>query len=610
MAVTGAGVFSAAFLAACGGGDDDNTASTGGSGSGSNSILATPVDTTSQAKAGGTIKDYYAAELTHMDALLSNSASTVNLVSVFVYPRLLKFKIVPAGEMNDGSQVEGEAAASYEVSADKLTYTFKLRQGMKWDSRAPTNGRPLDAEDVMFSWKKFGEVNPSAPNMVYHAERAPGAAVESMTAPDASTIVMKLRKPDSALLTLLAGWDQFYIMPRESAGAFDPKSVARGHGPWQLEEYLPSSHMHWVRNPDYYNKGRPFPDRLERTLVPEPAARTAQFLAGGIQTDIVQNSQHEVVQLKKDMPKALVFQNASFSPVSSPNVLFGYEGNSIFKDVRVRRALSMAIDREAYADTIENRSGFAKDGVDVEVAFNTVLSAGWGDYWLDPNNASKFGPAAKYLQLNPSEAKAMLAAAGHGSGVDFDFFHNQEQTYGPAYATTYQIYQGMLAEVGLRAKLVGLPYNQWQPIYHYGYIPAAYQAGTVKGFNGIGLAAERTRYTPGITMYGLMHPQGDAFHGAVNEQGNNPAIEGNPKLNTDLDKLRFEPDREKAISLSHDIIRYATDQSIFVPKPSTSKFFTVWSPMLQNNFAFNSSVVGPNLWAETRINWWIDPSKA
>ena len=78
MAVTGAGAFSAGFLAACGGGDDDNTASTGGSGGGSNSILATPADTTSQAKAGGTIKDYYAAELTHMDALLSNSASTVS----------------------------------------------------------------------------------------------------------------------------------------------------------------------------------------------------------------------------------------------------------------------------------------------------------------------------------------------------------------------------------------------------------------------------------------------------------------------------------------------------------------------------------------------------
>jgi ABC-type transport system substrate-binding protein len=613
LAATGAGALGAAFLAACGSDNDSGSSgSTGGStgGSKSNSILATPQDTTSQAKAGGVIKDYYTAELTHMDALLSNSASTVNLISVFVYPRLMKFKTVPAGQENDGSQLEGEAATSYELSPDKMTLTFKLRQGMKWDSRAPTNGRPLDASDVLFSWKKFGDLNPSAPNMVYNAERSPGAAVETVTAPDASTIVMKLRKPDVALLTLLAGWDQLYIMPKESDGGFDPKSTARGHGPWQLDEYVPSSHTNWSKNPNYYNTGRPFPDKLERALVPEFATRLAQFKAGNIHTDIVQNAQQEVVQLKKDMPKALVFQAPSFNPTSSPNVYFGYEGNSIFRDVRVRRAMSMAIDNEAFADTIENRDSFAKDGIDIEVAFNTVLSAAWGDYWLDRNDAKAFGDSAKYLKYNPTEAKSLLSAAGYGNGVDFDFFFNQEQTYGPAYGAQVEIFHGMFEEVGLRAKLNGLPYNQWQPIYHYGYIPANYKAGTVHGFNGIGLGAERQRYTAGLSLYGLMHPEGDAFHGAVNEQGTNSAIEGNPKLNTDLDKLRFESDREKAISLAHDIIKYATDQVIFIPKPSTSKFFTVWNPILANNFAFNSSTVGPNIWAESRINWWIDQSKA
>jgi ABC-type transport system substrate-binding protein len=310
------------------------------------------------------------------------------------------------------------------------------------------------------------------------------------------------------------------------------------------------------------------------------------------------------------MPKALVFQAPNFSAVSSPNVLFGYEGDSPFRDVRVRRAMSMAIDREAFADTIENRSGFAKDGVDVEVAFNTVLSAGWGDYWMDPKDTAKFGASAKYLSFNASEAKSLLSAAGFASGVDFDFFFNQEQTYGPAYGSQVEIFQGMFQEVGLRAKLNGLPYAQWLNNYHYGYIPANYTAGKVKGFNGIGLAAERTRYTAGISLYGLMHPQGDAFHGAVNEQGTNSAIEGNPKLTADLEKLRNETDREKAISLAHDIIKYATDQSVYIPKPSTSKFFTVWNPAIQNNFAFNSSTVGANIWAETRINWWLDPSKA
>jgi hypothetical protein len=141
LAATGAGAFSAAFLAACGGSDDDSSSTGGTGGTGDSGILAKPVDTTSQAKAGGTIKDFYTAELTDMDSLRWNTASTVNLISVFAYPRILKFKTVPAGQFNDGSQVEGETATSYELSPDKLTLTLKLRQNMKWDSRAPTNGQ-------------------------------------------------------------------------------------------------------------------------------------------------------------------------------------------------------------------------------------------------------------------------------------------------------------------------------------------------------------------------------------------------------------------------------------------------------------------------------------
>jgi peptide/nickel transport system substrate-binding protein len=606
MVATGGGALGAAFLAACGGGNG------GGGNQGPvdrSGLLSKPTNTSSQAKPGGVLKDVYNAELTHADALLSNSASTVNLISVFAYPRMLKFSIVEQPEQNDGSSVEGEAMESYEVSADKLTVTFKLRQGMKWDSRAPTNGRVIDTEDVLFSWKKFAELNPSAPNLAHHAQRAPGAAVESVTAPDSRTITMKLKAPDASLLTLLAGWDQFYLMPRESDGGFDPKSTVRGHGPWLLDEYAPSSHTYWRKNPDYYVKDRPYYDRLERALVPEFATRLSQFKAGNIHTDVVLATPHEVVQLKRDVPATHMHQAANFAPVSSPNIIFGYEDNSIFRDVRMRQAVSMALDREAYADTIENRTGFAKDGLDIEVAFNTVLSAGWGEFWLDPKDSAKFGPAAKFLQHNPEEAKKLMAAAGHGNGVDFDFFHNREATYGAAYGSTVEIYQGMLADIGLRARLQGQPYAQWLANWHYGYIPANYRAGSVKGFNGIGLAAERQRYTPAISLYGLMHPDGDAFHGAVNPAGTNSGIDGDPKLTADLARLRQETDRGRAMTLTHDIIRYATENAIYVPKPSTSKPYSVWWPAIANNFVYNSSTVGPNIWAETRLNWWLDQTK-
>ena len=637
LGVMGGGAFSAAFLAACGGDDDDPSPSTGGStgttggttgstgptgstgstgptaatgttGSASSSLLTTPENTLSQAQPGGVIKDFYTAELTHMDALLSNSASTVNLISVFAYPRFMKFTVVERPESNDGSMTEGEAMVSHEVSPDGLTYTFKLRDNMLWDRRAPTDNRPIDTEDVLFSWDKFAQVNASAPNFVYNAERAPGAAVESIEAPDSSTIVLKLRRPEAALLTLLAGWDQLYIMPRESEGGFDPKTEVRGHGPWILDEYVPSSHTHWDRNPDYYVQDRPFPDRMERALVPEYAARLAQFKAGNIYTFVAGNE--DIVQTKKDVPETVIYQDPLYnSMTSSYNVYFGYEGDSIFRDTRVRQALSMAIDRDSYAQVLENLDRFAADGIEIEWGYNSQLSPGWGEAWLDPSDEAKFGEAVKYLQYHPEESKKLLAAAGYPDGVEFDFFHNSEGTYGAAYAQSVEIYQAFFADVGLNARLQGKPYAEWLAQYHYGYTPASYEEGTVSGFNGIGLGAERTRYTPALSIFGIIHTQGDAFHGAVPANGEGRAIDGDPVLDDMLGKVRLETDRDAMISQIHDVQRDISENANVVPRPSNSTPLRVMWPVLGNAYAFDSSAVGRNLCAENYINWWIDTSK-
>ena len=82
---------------------------------------------------------------------------------------------------------------SWEVSPDKLTLTIKLRQGMKWDPQAPTSGRAMDTSDILFSWEKFKKVNASAANLAYDATKSPGAAIETVTAPDSKTIVFKLQ---------------------------------------------------------------------------------------------------------------------------------------------------------------------------------------------------------------------------------------------------------------------------------------------------------------------------------------------------------------------------------------------------------------------------------
>src|SRR4029078_12653332 len=91
-------------------------------------------------------------------------------------------------------------------------------------ARAPTNGRSMDAEDVLFSWRKYAKVNASASNLAYDATPAPAAPVESLSATDNRTIVMKLKQFDSSLFQLLTTFDHFYVMPRESDCCFDAAS--------------------------------------------------------------------------------------------------------------------------------------------------------------------------------------------------------------------------------------------------------------------------------------------------------------------------------------------------------------------------------------------------
>jgi ABC-type transport system substrate-binding protein len=612
LAATGAGALGAAFLAACGGGSSDSGSSEGPAKTTDKSgLIYEPQENSASAKPGGTLKMSYNADILHMDALLSNSSSTVNDVAVFTYPRTLKFAVTKYPKPHDGG-VEGEVFESWEVSPDKLTVTAKVRQGMKWDPQAPTSGRAIDTRDILFSWDKFKRVNASAPNLAYDATKSPGAAIETVTAPDDKTIVLKLKQPDGALLTLLAGWDQWYIMPRESDGGFDPRTTVRGYGPFLLDDYRPSAYTHWKKNPDYYVKGRPYYDRLERTLIPDFASRMAQFKSGNLLHDVVEQTQDNVVQMKKDVPQALLILGSggfgkNYSPTTSGNVYFGYEGNSLFKDVRMRQALSMAIDREAFADVMENRQNFAKDGLDNSVSWNSHLSPAWQGAWIDPTSEKDFGANAKYFKFDLAEGKKLVAAAGF-SNAEFNFLHNSEQTYGAGYARHHQIYQAMFSDLGLKPVMQGHPYATWLAQYHYGYTPATYNSGQTKGFTGIGLGAERQRYTAVLSVYGLMHPEGDAFHGATPD--GRDAVKGDPKLNDMLAKLRQEVDKNKANDGMKEVQRYLAQQMYYIPKPSTSIPFSVWWPAIGNVGAYTSSPVGANRWAEHNLQWWIDTTKA
>jgi ABC-type transport system substrate-binding protein len=211
----------AAFLAACGG-DDDNgggSATTGG-GSGSSSILinGSEVDTTGSAKRGGVWKaalsrDPQNFDLYNFDPFSQGFANVVGSKLVWIKPSRMKdpdaLEVVPD-------------LATWEISPDKLTYTFKISPNAKFSPLSPTfhqgapqsiANRPFDSEDVASSWRRFATVSSNAGELV--GER--GGPVESLTTPDKSTVVFKLKQPFSPFLVTLgnASVSYFYINPKE-----------------------------------------------------------------------------------------------------------------------------------------------------------------------------------------------------------------------------------------------------------------------------------------------------------------------------------------------------------------------------------------------------------
>lgn len=602
-ALAGAGAFgsgiAALSLVGCGGGSD-----AGDGGGQSSGLLVSPEDTTSKAKAGGALKDWVGVEAQSFDVIADATSSVYGQISPYAYLRLVKFTSAKYPKVATG-EIEGEAAESFEISGDRMQVTFKLRQGVKWDARAPTNGRVMDAQDVVATWERFSKLSPNRGDVVYNETTAPFSPIVSMTAPDARTVVAKLQRPDPAVLPLLAYSRNFYVMPREADGGFNPKGEIRGNGPWLLQENRPSAGRTWKRNPDYYIKGRPFFDSIEIAQLPEYATQIAQFRAGNVWTHAAQLD--DVIPTRKDLPDTVLRQSDSYSNISSV-LVFGYNGDSPFRDERVRQAVSMGIDRETLIDVLGNREKFRAEGLDLPTRYQTVINASWEGYWLDPQTEKEFGPNAKYYSYSVAEARKLLSAAGFPNGFDTSLYYNSGTNYGATYRRAAELAGGLLPEIGIRAKQDPREYTDYLPNYHYGYAQAQHLGKTVPGFNGVLVKAAGTRPTVDLTIFHLQHSKGTQYDGYTSTSRG--AEQGDPEVDALIEKFRLEFDHEKQISLVQDYQRLMAKKSYRIALPPFgAKNFTLTWPVIGNYGVYRTAAGGAPA-AETEVNWWFDSTQA
>jgi len=584
------GVGAAALsLVGCMGGGSDKAGEGGMGPKDTSGLLAQRTDTSKQTKPGGTWKSLTTADVTSFDPLTSPSFTT-QVVAGYVYSRLLK--VIPGILKGSTGDVEGDLAESWEVSADKLQITLKLRPNTKWDSRAPTSGRAVSADDVVFSWNKFAALHPNRADIANVANK--DASILSVTNPDAKTVVVKLAFPDAAAVTMLASTTHMFVMPKEADGGFEPKNETRGSSAWVLEKYQSSQGFTYAKNPNWYRTDRPFLDKIDFPIVPEYASGLAQFKAGNIYDFAVK--QEDVLGMKKDVP-ALVMRQGGMGRLWY-NSWFGYDAGSPFKDERVRQAWSMSYDRDLFIQTFGATEQFTKVGLPVDMRWHSHLTSGLDGWWIDPKDEKAFGPNAKYFKFDPAEAKKLLTAAGFASGVETPAYYIATPQYGATFPNQAQIQIGFANDVGFKVKAETPDYQtRFLPDYYYG-----------KGaFTGIAIGADNTEPDVGAFMFARFHPTGPRFKG-FDPSGTDPK-KGDPAVTALIEKIRQEFDPVKRKDIAKEYQQYMAKAMYAVPFPGLAAGFTLNWPAISNagTFMYGSNYGGGT---ESFIHLWLDSSKA
>jgi peptide/nickel transport system substrate-binding protein len=230
--------------------------------------------------------------------------------------------------------VAPDVAESWTVSQDGLTYTFKLRKDVKFH-----DGALLTSKDVKATYDKI--IFP--PPGVASVRQAAYAVVDRVEAPDESTVVFRLKRPSASMLANLASpWNFIYkaeILER------DPRWYEKnimGTGPYKFVEYVPGSHWVGKKNEDYFVKGRPYLDGFRAIFVRDPSAQVAAVRGGRAQIEFRGFPPSARDDLVRAMGNQITVQE---SPWVCVLYIAVNNEKKPFDDPRVRRALTLAIDR-------------------------------------------------------------------------------------------------------------------------------------------------------------------------------------------------------------------------------------------------------------------------
>lgn len=483
------------------------------------SLIAAALLAASAAASAQTLSIGFADPVSSVDPQLNNHAGDRSLALHF-WDSII--------DSLDGGKLEPALASSWKA-LDEKTWEFKLRNDIKWQ-----DGTPFTADDIVFSFQRARSV-PGTVASYSGALRT----VESTTAKDPHTVIVKTNTPNPMLPLDIAS---VYIVSKHvgeksKTEDYNAGRAVVGTGPYKFISYAPGDRTVFERSPSYYGP-KPLWDKVNYRFINNGAARTAALLAGDV--DVIDKvAVNDVAKLKKT-PSVSVYTypglrvlllQPSFRPGANEFITDNAGkplGKNPLQDVKVRQALSLAINRKAITDRILQ---------------GTVTEA---NQWM-PKNTFGYNPEVKDIPYNVEQAKKLLAEAGFPQGFQITI-HVPGDRY-PQAPETVQAVAQFWTRAGVKTKVEVVPWS----VYASRAGKNEYAVSVIAWGNGTGEAG-----------YGLL--QTLASNDAKRGRGvNNWGRYSNEAVDKALDAATVEFDAKRREAIFRHSVKLVTDDVGNIP---------------------------------------------
>jgi peptide/nickel transport system substrate-binding protein len=393
-----------------------------------------------EGKPGGVLRLVLREDLSQGFAIHETATNSVTWPAMPCYSNLVIFdQLKRVGRMDT---IVPELAERWSWQDNYRNLVFFLRKNVRWH-----DGQPFTSKDVKFTFDLVREAKDAPTKLRLNPRKEWYTNVEAIEAPDPYTVVFRLKRPQPSMIALLAsGYSP--VIPAHVPLA-EHRSRCIGTGPFKFKEWKRGQSVELVKNPDYFVKGRPYLDGLRYIVIVERGTRVAALQTGQVDVAYPGDTTVSIAeQLRGAVPQMSFTETATNV---SENLLLNTK-RPPFDNVKVRRALSLAIDRRAYVKAVHSGSAL------VGAAMAPKPWGAWGLLEKDTQQLPGYGKGEE----GKVRARNLLAEAGYGPGNPLKV---EMATRAIAiYLDFASFVISELKQVGVDASLKQIDTAQWHPM--------------------------------------------------------------------------------------------------------------------------------------------------